>query len=285
MRAFLTYFNVAIRHATNVMATHSLRVISVWSIYVTYVVIASPHIACGTTIVAMVDSEEHKIVLGADSRIITLEQQRGRTVGHYSGCKIVVMPDCVVATAGVTVSHAFAFDVHQLARQACGVPGNLSDKADTFADQALQAVRTLSEQVVKLSPAVYKKTFIPGEEIVQALFAGVQNSRLSLLGRVIFAGGEGIIDSKKIDAMMNGPTPYVLLGQDQAIIDYMNANPDWNQDDSANIVRQFLDMEVQARPDLVSPPISILEIVQNVMSPEQATDKWLSEGACKDAGE
>jgi hypothetical protein len=247
--------------------------------------IASPNIACATTIVAMVDSEEHKIVLGADSRITTLEQQRGQTVGHYSGCKIVVMPDCVVATAGVTVSHTFAFDVHQLARQACGVPGNLSDKADTFADQALQAVRTLSEQVVKLSPAVYRKTFTRGEEIVQALFAGVQNSRLSLLGRVIFAGGDGIIDSKKIDAMMNGPTPYVLLGQNQAIIDYISANPEWNQDDSVNLVKQFVDMEVRARPDLVSPPISILEIAQDVMSPEQATDKWLSEGACEDVSE
>jgi hypothetical protein len=268
-----------------VTAKHYLPSFIVPCVHAVFMAVALPHIAFATSIVAIIDSQQYKIVLGADSLITTLEQRRGQAVGHYSGCKIVVMPDCVVAMAGATFSPRFTFDLHRIARKACGVSGDLHNKADAFAKQALGAIRTLSQQILKISPAIYQKNFTPGHDIVQALFAGVQDRHLSLLGRAIVADSDATIHSKTVDAATNTPTPYALLGQNEAIIDYIGTDPEWDQDDSVVVVKKLLDMEVRARPDLVGPPISILEINQDLMSPEQSASKWLIEGACADISE
>jgi hypothetical protein len=151
----LANINVAIRYILSVMAKHYSRFIISPCVCGIFVAIAWPHIALGTTIVAIIDSEQYRIILGADSLVTGLEQRWGQAVDHYSACKIVVMPNCVVATAGVTFSHKFTFDLHRIAREACGVSGDLRDKADAFTKQALQAVRTLSQQILEISPAIY----------------------------------------------------------------------------------------------------------------------------------
>ena len=246
----VTYLNVAIRYILSVTTKHYLRFIISPYVCGIFVAIVWPNIALGTTIVAIIDAEQYRIVLGADSLVSGLEQRWGQAVEHYSACKIVVTPNCVVATAGLTFSHRFTFDLHRIAREACGGSGDLRDKADAFTKQALRAVRTLSQQILKVSPAIHGKTFKPGQDIVQAVFSGVQDRRLSLLGRALFVDGDRTIASQKFDAIMNRSTPYTVLGQNEAIIDYMRTDPDWNQDDTVNIVKKLLDMEVRARPTL-----------------------------------
>ena len=277
--------DVVIRHIFRVAVKRYARSIISRCTAGVLIAIVLPNVALATTIVAIIDSDQYKIILGADSLITSFDLQWGQAIGHYRGCKIVVMPDCVAATAGLTFSQRFTFDLHRIARRACTASGDLHDKADTFTEQALQAVRTLARQIRKISPAIYGKTFIPGQDIVQAVFAGVQNRHLSILGRAIFANETRTIDAKEFDALTNGPTPSAVLGQSAAIIDYISADPDWNQEDTVNIVKKFLDMEVRARPDLVGPPVSILEIGQDIMSPEQAASKWLMAGACGDGSE
>src|ERR1700758_1128045 len=86
-----------------------------------------PDPASATTVVALLDHPHHRIVLADD----------GMVGQYYAGttqptCKLIVMPDCAFAMAGLLAKPQPYFRLQELGTSACEAPGSLREKADAF---------------------------------------------------------------------------------------------------------------------------------------------------------
>jgi len=84
-----------------------------------------PALATATSVVALVDKTNHRVVIAADCRV-------NREVDSLSECKIITEPGCTVAIAGLYEEKTTAFHLRQLADVACRYPGDLRAKAEAF---------------------------------------------------------------------------------------------------------------------------------------------------------
>ena len=65
-----------------------------------------------------------------------------------------------------------------------------------------------------------------------------------------------------------------FLGLNGHIRAHVKSHPDWSKEDYVKLAHQFVEMEIEAHPDLAGPPISELEIDEN------GDVHWLDKGAC-----
>lgn len=69
-----------------------------------------------------------------------------------------------------------------------------------------------------------------------------------------------------------------FLGLNGHIRAHVKSHPDWVKEDYVKLAHQFVEMEMEAHPDLAGPPISELQIDKD------GHVHWLDKGAC-DSGE
>lgn len=220
-----------------------------------------------TSLVALIDDTNHRLVIAADCRV-------NRAGSSVSECKIVELPNCDVAIAGLYHDTAAGFHLRDLVHTACQQAGSLREKAETF----VRIARIPYEQAVRgdrdggPAKTVDTMTYQPTEVV----FAGIEDGHLALIVRGLVADPGGKVRIERFDSVgpMAGRRGY-FLGLNGHIRAYVKSHPDWVKQDYSTLARQFVQMEIMAHQDLAGPPISELEI------DEAGHVHWLDKGACE----
>jgi hypothetical protein len=239
-------------------------------VFLTAGVLFSPAMASATSVVALVDILNHRVVIAADCRV-------NRQFGSLSECKIVDEPGCTVAMAGLYEEKTTAFHLRQLIDTACRYPGDLRAKAEAFLRFSKIPYERAVRYIRKSDRGDFARTI--ANKPTELVFAGIQDGNVALIVRGLVADSAGKISVERFESV--GPSyarAGYFLGLNGLIRAHVKAHPDWAKQDYIKLAQQFVEMEIEAHPDLAGPPISELEI------DKQANIHWLNEGAC-DNGE
>ena len=87
----------------------------------------------------------------------------------------------------------------------------------------------------------------------EVVFAGVQDGHIALFVRGLVADSVGNISVEQFEstAPSYGRAGF-FLGLNGHIRAYVKAHPDWGKEDYAKVAHQFVEMEIEAHPDLAT---------------------------------
>lgn len=185
----------------------------------------------------------------------------------------MAQPDCIVAIAGLYTEKSSGFDLRGLVHGACSDPGNLQSKAEAFVETARAPYEAAIRRIREVSPQDFART--TANQPTEVIFAGVQDGQVALVVRGFIADSEARVTVERYDNLgpQNSGLGY-FLGLNKQIRAYVSSHPNWTKIGYPKAARRFVQMEIQAHPDLASPPISEVEI------DGKGSVKWLSLGAC-----
>ena len=223
-----------------------------------------------TTILALIDKKHHRVVLAGDSLL------------HYkladasvATCKLVAKPGCSFGMAGLLYKEYPAFQLKDLADQACSLDGDLLHRADAFLDIAREPVTAVAQYLRRNEPRFYSELLnSSGGEFVIVVFAGTQKGHSAIFARGFKLAPDGGIQPLSTDVTEDQEGVGYFAGANQAIAAYVKANKNWQKMDKVAAARKFVQLEIDAHPTWVGPPISILTV--NRLEQE----KWVSKGVC-----
>jgi hypothetical protein len=229
-----------------------------------------PAMATATSVVALIDNTNHRVVIATDCRV-------NRILASLSQCKIIDKPGCTVAMAGLYEEKTTEFHLRQLAEAACQYPGDLRAKAEAF----LQLSRIPYERAVRhirdADPGDFGRTV--ENKATEVIFAGILNGQIALIVRGLVVNSAGKISAERSESTAPSYARVgYFLGLNGHIRAHVKSHPDWAKADYVKLAHRFVEMEVEAHPDLAGPPISELEI------DKEGHVHWLDKGAC-DSGE
>ena len=227
--------------------------------------LASPTLEA-TSVVALFDRAQNRLVIATDCLV-------NRTSGYTKRCKIINIPGCFVAIAGLSEEPVTGFQLREIVRNACRSNGSLRDKAEAFLrisrEPYQRAVMSLrGTQRERPSPAL-------GNDRMEAVFAGLQDGHIALFVRGLAADPSGNLSVERYESSAPSHRRVgFFLGLNKHIRSYISAHPDWEQQDFAELATQFVQLEIDAHPKLAGPPISEFELDKD------GNGRWLARGAC-----
>jgi len=205
-------------------------------------------------------------VIAADCRV-------NQTHGAAEKCKIVEEPDCVVAMAGLFEEPAAGFHLGQLVHAACQQAGDLRAKAEAFLRVSRKPYEVAVRSILEEQPDNFAQTI--ANKATEVIFAGIQNGHLALIVRGLVANAAGKISLERSESTAPSYSREgYFLGLNGYIRAHLKSHPDWAKGDYVQLARRFVEMEVEAHPDLAGPPISELQI------DKRGNVHWLDKGAC-----
>jgi hypothetical protein len=150
-----------------------------------------PAMATATSVVALIDNTNHRVVIAADCRV-------NRQLASLSQCKIIDKPGCTVAMAGLYEEKTTEFHLRQLAEAACQYPGDLRAKAEAF----LQLSRIPYERAVRhirdADPGDFGRTV--ENKATEVIFAGILNGQIALIVRGLVVNSAGRISVERSES-------------------------------------------------------------------------------------
>jgi len=229
-----------------------------------------PALATATSVVALVDNTNQRVVIAADCRV-------NRQLASVSECKIIAEPGCTVAMAGLYEEKTTAFHLRQLAAAACRYPGDLRAKADAFLRFSKIPYERAVRHIRAADPSDFGRTV--ENKATEVIFAGIQDGHIALIvrGLVVNSAGRISVERSESTAPSYARVGY-FLGLNGHIRAHVKSHPDWAKDDYVKLAHRFVEIEMEAHPDLAGPPISELQIDKD------GHVHWLDKGAC-DSGE
>jgi hypothetical protein len=223
-----------------------------------------------TTLLAIIDKKHHRVVVAGDSLLnYTLAQT------SVSTCKVFAKPGCSFGMAGLFAKEYPPFQLKELADQACELPGDLLHRADAFLEIAKEPVTAVAQYIRQNEPKFYSEMMnSSGGELVIVIFVGTQDGHSAIFARGYKLDGAGGITPLSVDVTEDKAGVGYFAGANQAIAAYVKANKKWQKMDKVEAAKKFVQMEIDAHPQWVGPPISILTV--NHLDQE----KWVSRGVC-----
>src|SRR6202171_1735394 len=230
-----------------------------------------PTLATATSVVALIDNTNHRVVIAADCRV-------NRQLVSLSECKIITEPGCTVAIAGLYEEKTTAFDLRQLAAAACRDPGDLRAKAEAFLRLSKIPYERAVRHIRAADPSDFGRTI--ENKPTEVIFAGLQEGHLTLFVRGLVSDSKGRVAAERYESTdtANSSIGY-FVGLNRHIREHVNSREQWEHIEYLAAARQFVEMEIKANPDLAAPPISELEI------DDHGQVHWISKGVCDDARE
>jgi len=224
-----------------------------------------------TTLLALIDKKHHRVVLAADSM---LNYQVAQTT--VQTCKIVARPACVFGMAGLFYKEYPPFKLQELAQQACDLQGDLQHRADAFLEIAREPIVAVGQYLLQNEPRLYAdlNNGVNGGELIIVLFVGAQNGQSVILARGYRFDGTGGIKPVSSDVTEDRQGVGFFGGANQAIAAYIKAHKNWQKMDKVAAARKFVQLEIDASPQWVGPPISIVTV--NHLDQK----KWVDPGVC-----
>jgi hypothetical protein len=229
-----------------------------------------PVLTTATSVVALVDNTNQRVVIAADCRV-------NGQIASVSECKIIAEPGCTVAMAGLYEEKTTAFHLRQLAAAACRYPGDLRAKADAFLRFSKIPYERAVRHIRDADPNDFGRTV--ENRATEVIFAGIQDGHIAVIvrGLVVNSAGRLSVERSESTAPTYARGGY-FLGLNGHIRAHVKSHPDWAKEDYVKLAHRFVEMEMQAHPDLAGPPISELQIDKD------GHVHWLDKGAC-DSGE
>jgi hypothetical protein len=225
-----------------------------------------PGVATPTSVVALIDGTNQRVVIAADCRV-------NDQLTSHSECKIIDEPGCTVALAGLYQEKTTAFHLRQLADAACRYPGDLRAKAEAFLRFSKIPYERAIRHIRAADPSDFGRTV--ENKATEVIFAGIQNGRIALIVRGLVADSAGRVRVERSESTAPSyPRTGYFLGLNGHIRAHVKSHPDWSKEDYVKLAYRFVEMEVEAHPDLAGPPISELQIDRD------GHVHWLDKGAC-----
>jgi hypothetical protein len=219
-----------------------------------------------TSVVALIDRNNHTVVIAADCRV-------NRTRGSSSECKIVERPGCLAAIAGLYSENVTGFDVRRFVDAACEHSGDLRAKAEEFLRVAKHPYEQTVHHIRDANPSDFARS--TRNKATEVVFAGIQNGEVALIVRGLLADSSGKVSVERFESV--APTYFragYFLGLNGHIRAHVKSHPDWSKEDYVQLAHRFVEMEIEAHPDLAGLPISEVQI------DEVGDVHWLDKGAC-----
>jgi hypothetical protein len=219
-----------------------------------------------TSVVALMDRANQRLVIAADCRV-----SRGlRTV---SACKIIQEPGCTAAMAGLYEERNSDFHLTEYIRVACREPGDLRAKAEAFVRMARKPYEEVVARIRRGDPADFASTIT--NKPTEVVFAGIQDGEIGLIVRGLVADSAGKIRVERLESTAPhfGRIGY-FMGLNGHIRSYIQSHPEWAKEDYAKLAPRFVELEIEAHPDIAGLPVSALQINN------KGEVVWLAKGAC-----
>jgi hypothetical protein len=156
---------------------------------------------------------------------------------------------------------------------ACREPGDLRSKADAFLRIARRPFEEAVMGIRTGDPAYFAKTI--ANKPTEVIFAGIQDGEPGLIVRGLEADSAGKIRVERFES--TAPSYRWIgyfIGLNGHIRSYIQSHPDWAKADYAQMAPRFVELEIEAHPDLAGLPVSVLEI------DNKGVVVWLDKGAC-----
>ena len=229
-----------------------------------------PAPANATSVVALIDNTNHRVVIAADCRV-------NRQFAARSECKIMEGPGCTVAIAGLYRETASGFNLRKLVDAACQYQGDLREKAEAFLRFSKRPYEAAVRHIRDTDPGEFSRTI--EHKPTEVIFAGVLKGHLALFVRGFVSDAKGRIATERYESWdtPNSSIGY-FAGLNRHIREQVKPRSQWERLGYPEAARQFVEMEINANPDLAGPPISELEI------DERGMVHWISRGACDTRG-
>lgn len=232
--------------------------------------------ARATTVVAL--ATPRGIILAGDSRIITIDGKRSDSI-----CKIRSEGDLYFTTAGLFASRLAGFNAWDIMRNIARTSdtGRLSDIMTRFNVETASALfqeRGAVEQALKVNVNFnLAETMVLRSEggVVRVLFS--QTDISNGLRHLTPEGARNLSFNRQTQSMIGGTgqqLEMLAIGMRDHILHYQSLHPDWTNMDAVSVARMFVQLEIAAHPELVGPPVAILEIKRD------GSSNWIDRGVC-----
>jgi hypothetical protein len=218
-----------------------------------------------TTVLAITDVRNHRIILAADSLVRHIDAP------PENRCKIhVVTSDCAFAMVGMYTHDSPAFDLSELGESACRSGGDLKQRADNFLATAFPKVAEVVKALETTDPAYLKQRY-EGKPVIEVLFAGQQEQRPAVFTRGAILE-DGVLKPEAIS--IPSERIHVFAGVNGHIQAYLRSHPGWDEEGAVNAALRLISLEAAAHPDLVGMPISIGAVESD------GQFHWIQRGKC-----
>jgi len=220
-----------------------------------------------TSVVALIDRANHKLVIAADCRV-------SRGGGPLSACKIIQEPGCTAAMAGLYEERNSGFHLREYVRVACREPGDLRAKAEAFVRMARRPYERAVRGMLESQPTEFVKTVV--NKPTEVVFAGIQDGEPGLIVRGLETDAKGKIRIERFESTAPSYSRIgYFIGLNGHIRAYIKSHPEWGKEDYTKLAPKFVELEIEAHPDLAALPVSALQI------DNKGDVVWLDKGACE----
>jgi hypothetical protein len=219
-----------------------------------------------TSVVALIDRANQRLVIAADCRV-------NRGLGPVSTCKIIQEPGCTVAMAGLYEVRNSEFHLREYIRAACREPGDLRAKAEAFVRMARKPYEEAVTRIRRGDLSDFANTMV--NKPTEVLFAGIQNGEIGLIVRGLVADSSGKVRVERFESTAPSFRRIgYFMGLNGHIRSYIKSHPEWAKEDYAKVAPRFVELEIEAHPDIAGLPVSALQINN------KGDVVWLAKGAC-----
>jgi hypothetical protein len=212
-----------------------------------------PPVCTSTTLVALWTPE--KVILAADSRVT-----------HEAGvvadaCKIEHSGSTWIAVSGLVSDPSTGFSLGPLARPALMQGKSMKEQIARFADAVQPGLTRAVDGLRRDAPDEYGK-LASGRPVLQAILASQENGKpvLATVGFVLDGSGTLQPRASLIDGSDARGPRLIYAGQQQRIREYLKANRNWIEGDRQALVRDLVQLEIDAKTEHVGGPVDVIEI-------------------------
>jgi hypothetical protein len=212
-------------------------------------------VTTGTAIAIIAKADQ--IAAAADSKIIL-----GRNRLSSSDCKIKQFDDHFFAIAGHRREELSSFDAIHIAMEVCRMADNAADRVNKF-EILINGPLFNMLRITQLKAPSYFESNLQNKTILQAAFFGFERDSPYLYVRSYKCkttpSGQIAIAVERQECVAQCDL-LALLGKSGAVEKYINQTADYKKRPPIELVRKFVELEIADEPEIVGPPIDILQI-------------------------
>lgn len=225
----------------------------------------SVQLAFGTCIIAIRLNDQ--VVVGADSKINRADSMIPAKEPY---CKIGVGDGFFFAISGIVLEEKTGFNPYMIISKAPKIHGTIEQKGEWFERMIGKPLFEMLERYRRGSPSNYELLFQRTSSPLQIIFFGVEKGSSFVLATYFAPTSRSARDPVEITTYRykcpgdcpNGEQIF-MLGEHHAIDRFLSGEPNFWKKDPVGAVRKLIELEIADDPEIVGPPIDILQIDRN----------------------
>jgi hypothetical protein len=214
-------------------------------------------VTTGTAIAIIAKADQ--IAAAADSKVIL-----GRNRLLSSDCKIKQFEDHFFAIAGHRREALSNFDAIYIATEVCRMTDNAAERVNKF-ELLINGPLFNMLRITQLKDPSYFESTMHNKTILQAAFFGFERGSPYLYVRSYRcktrSSREIVIEVERQGCVAQCDL-LAILGKSGAVKQYINHTANYKKRPPIELARKFVELEIADEPDIVGPPIDILQITK-----------------------